>query len=132
MAKHHSPRFLALVEDAKQRIREVSVSEVKRKLDHSEAFHLIDVREGEEWAAGHLPKARHLCKGILERDVETVIPNFDAEVVLYCGGGFRSALAADNMQNMGYRRVFSMAGGWRGWNEAGLPVVKDNEPKPRA
>lgn len=125
MAKHHSPRFLALVEEVRQRIREVSTAEVKRKLDAGENFHLVDVREGEEWAKGHLPQARHLCKGILERDVETAIPDFNAEVVLYCGGGFRSALAADNMQKMGYRRVFSMAGGWREWNEAGLPVVKD-------
>jgi len=125
MAKHHSPRFLVLVEEAKQRIREVSTAEVKRKLDAGENFYLVDVREGEEWANGHLPKARHLCKGILERDVETAIPDFSAEVVLYCGGGFRSALAADNMQEMGYRRVFSMAGGWREWKEAGLPVVKD-------
>jgi len=124
MAKH-SPRFLELVQDAKSRIREVTVADVKGKLDRGETFHLIDVREESEWAADHLPRARHLSKGILERDVEERIPDLKAEIVLYCGGGYRSALAADNLQKMGYTNVWSMAGGIRGWREKGLEVVKE-------
>ena len=123
MAKHHSPRFLALVEDAKKRVREMSVAQLKERLGTG-GFHLVDVREGEEWAAGHIPGAQHLCKGIIERDVETKFPDPNAEIVLYCGGGFRSALAADNLQKMGYTRVLSVAGGWRGWIESGFPVEK--------
>jgi len=118
----HSPGFLRLVEEVKPRIRELSVADVKAKLDSGARFQLIDVREDGEWANGHLPGARHLGKGIIERDIETMIPDRDAEIVLYCGGGFRSALAADNLQKMGYTRVVSMDGGWRGWTEAGLPV----------
>ena len=124
MAKHHSPRFLAIVDDAKTRIQETSSLELKRKLETDSNFHLIDVREADEYSAGHLPRARHLCKEILERDMETIVPDFDAEVVLYCGGGFRSALAADNLQKMGYRRMLSLAEGWRRWQEAGFPVEK--------
>ena len=86
----------------------------------------MDVREGEEWAAGHLPRAQHLCKGILERDIETTVPDFDAEIVLCCGGGYRSALSADNLQKMGYKRVMSLAGGWRAWVEAGFPTSKES------
>ena len=123
MAKH-TPRFLKLVEDAKSRIRELTVDDVKEKLDRGERFHLIDVREESEWAKGHLPRAEHLGKGIIERDVESRIPDNGAEIVLYCGGGFRSALAADALQKMGYTNVASMDGGWRGWNDAGLPVEK--------
>lgn len=124
MAKHHSPGFLALVEDAKKRVKEISAAELKHKLDNGEEFHLVDVRETEEWAAGHLPRAQHFCKGIIERDIETAIPDPNAEIVLYCGGGFRSALSADNLQKMGYKCVLSLAGGWRGWTEAGLPTEK--------
>ena len=119
---HHSPRFLDLVVDAKRRIREVTVEDVKRMLDAAEPFHLIDVREEGEWANGHLPAAHHLCKGIIERDIEIAFPDRDARLVLYCGGGFRSALAADNLQKMGYADVASMDGGWRGWVEAGYPA----------
>ena len=118
----HSPGFLHLVEDALARVREVSCAEVVRRLDAGERFELIDVREHEEWARGHLPRARHLCKGILERDIETLVPDVAAPIVLYCGGGYRSALAADALQKMGYRNVFSMDGGIRGWREAGLPL----------
>ncbi len=125
MAKKHSPRFLALVADAKTRIREISVTELKEKLARGDSFHLVDVREESEWSAGHIPGARHLSKGILERDIEAAVPETSAEIVLYCGGGFRSALAADNLQKMGYTHVFSLAGGWRAWCEAGYPVVKD-------
>lgn len=120
----HSPGFLRLVAEVKQRIREVTVSDVKAMLDRGDAFTLIDVREASEWAAGHLPRARHLCKGVIERDIEATIPDHHAPMVLYCGGGFRSALATDNLQKMGYTNVVSMDGGWRGWTEAGLPVDK--------
>ena len=120
----HSERFLRIVNDAKARIREIGIAEVKRKLDAGPYFHLVDVREESEWSKGRLPGALHLGKGVLERDVEKAIPDLDAEIVLYCGGGFRSALAADNLQKMGYSRVFSMDGGWRAWNEAGFPVQK--------
>ncbi len=121
----HSPGFLKLVEDAKQRVRVTDIHEVKRRLDANETFHLVDVREESEWARGRLPGAIHLSKGIIERDVEQKFPDKDAPLVLYCGGGFRSALAADNVQKMGYTNVLSMDGGWRGWTEAGLPVEKD-------
>ena len=120
----HGPGFLRVVDDAKRRIREVTIADVKAMLDQGERFHLVDVREDSEWANGHLPTAQHLCKGIIERDIEETIPDHDAPIVLYCGGGFRSALAADTVQKMGYTNVASMDGGWRGWTEAGLPVVK--------
>ena len=123
MAKH-TPGFLKIVNDAKSRIRELTVVDVKGKLDRGEKFHLVDVREESEWAKGHLPGAEHLGKGIIERDIETHIPETGAEIILYCGGGFRSALAADALQKMGYTNVWSMDGGWRGWNENNLPVEK--------
>ena len=121
MAKH-SPRFLQLVNDAKRNIRELSVDDVKAKLDRGERFHLVDVREESEWAKGHLPRAEHLGKGIIERDIETRIPDTNAEIILYCGGGFRSALAAENLRKMGYSNTVSMDGGWRGWNEKHYPT----------
>jgi rhodanese-related sulfurtransferase len=125
MAKHHSPRFLQLVQDARKRVRELTVDQVKAKLDRGERFHLVDVREESEYARDHLPGAVHLGKGIIERDVEERIPDPAAEVVLYCGGGFRSALAADNLQKMGYTNVISMDGGIRGWRDKGYPLTKD-------
>jgi rhodanese-related sulfurtransferase len=118
----HGPGFLALVEDARTRIEEVSCAAVARMLDTGEPMELVDVREHEEWTRGHLPRARHLCKGIIERDVETAIPDRDAPIVLYCGGGYRSALAADALQKMGYRNVLSMDGGWKRWKELGYPT----------
>jgi len=121
----HAPGFLRLVEDAKIRIRQTNVRDVKRRLDAKEEFTLIDVREESEWAKGHLPGAVHLCKGIIERDIENAVPARSTPLVLYCGGGYRSALAADNLQKMGYTNVISMDGGWRGWSEAGFPTVKD-------
>jgi len=128
MAHQHSPGFLKLVEETKGRITEISAEDMKRKLDWTDTlhpdFHLIDVREAEEYAAGRIPGARHFCKGIIERDIETAIPDLNADVVLYCGGGFRSALAADNLQKMGYTRVRSLAGGWRGWLDANYPISK--------
>lgn len=119
MGKQHAPGFLRLVEDAKRRVRELTVNDVKRKLDAGEKFQLIDVREDHEWEKGHLPRATHLGKGIIERDIEGVITDRNAEIVCYCGGGFRSAMVADNLQKMGYTNVWSMDGGWRGWAEAG-------------
>src|SRR5712692_1896648 len=109
--KHHSPAFLKLVEEAKARVRETNVPEVKQRLDRGDKFHLVDVREESEWARGRLPGAMHLSKGIIERAIETAIPDHAAPIVLYCGGGYRSALAADNLQKMGYTNVLSMDGG---------------------
>jgi rhodanese-related sulfurtransferase len=121
----HSPGFLRLVDDAKSRVREVSVEETRRKLETGKA-QVIDVREESEWAAGHVRGAEHLGKGVIERDIEARVPDKNAEIILYCGGGFRAALSADALQKMGYRNVTSMAGGWRAWQEAGGPV----EPGP--
>jgi rhodanese-related sulfurtransferase len=125
MAKHHSPRFLQLVQDARKRVKELTVDQVKAKLDRGEKFHLVDVREESEFARDHVPGAVHLGKGVIERDVEGRLPDTTAEIVLYCGGGFRSALAADNLQKMGYTNVISMDGGIRGWREKGYPLTKD-------
>lgn len=126
MAGHqHSPRFLQIVNDAKGRVRETDVDDIKARLDRGDKFTLIDVREESEYAKDHLPKAKHLGKGIIERDIETAIPDPSAPIVLYCGGGFRSALAADNLQKMGYSNVISMDGGIREWREKGYPLVKD-------
>ena len=124
MAHQHSPQFLILVEEAKARIREMDASGLLQKLPQKGSFRLLDVREAEEYAAGRIPGSEHLCKGIIERDIETAVPDPNAEIVLYCGGGFRSALAADSLQKMGYKRVWSLAGGWRGWLEAGFPTEK--------
>jgi len=121
-AMKHSPAFLKLVDEARRRVHEVSVADVKAMLDRGERFHLLDVREESEWANGHLPRAQHLSKGIIERDIEQLIPDAAAPIVLYCGGGFRSALAADNLRAMGYRNVSSMDGGWREWTAAALPI----------
>jgi rhodanese-related sulfurtransferase len=124
MAHKHSPRFLKIVEDTRKRVREVTVDEVKSKLDRGEKFLLIDVREESEFGADHLPGAIHLGKGIIERDIEERVPDQNTPMVLYCGGGFRSALAADNLQKMGYTQVLSMDGGIRGWREKGLALTK--------
>jgi rhodanese-related sulfurtransferase len=120
----HSTGFLNLVNDAKKRVKETNVAAVKARLDKGEKVNLVDVREDNEFAKGHIPGATHLSKGIIERDIEKTFPDRDAELILYCGGGFRSALAADNLQKMGYQNVISMDGGWRGWNEAGGKVEK--------
>jgi rhodanese-related sulfurtransferase len=120
----HSPAFLKIVEDAKSRIQEADFRDIKRRLDTRDKITLVDVREESEWAQGHLPGAVHLGKGVIERDVEQAFPDKDAPLVLYCGGGYRSALAADNLQKMGYTNVISMDGGWRGWTDAGFPVEK--------
>jgi rhodanese-related sulfurtransferase len=124
MAKQHSPEFLKLVQDAKMRVKECTVDDVRRRRDAGEKFLLVDVREESEWAAGHASGAIHMSKGTIERDIETKVPDKGAPLVLYCGGGFRSALAADNLQKMGYANVISMDGGWRAWAQAGLPVER--------
>jgi len=120
----HSNRFLALVNEARKRIRETTVQEVKKRMDAGERLLLVDVREESEVARGRIPGALHLGKGVIERDVEKTIPDTDAEIILYCGGGFRSALAAENLQRMGYKNAVSMDGGWRGWTENGYPTQK--------
>jgi rhodanese-related sulfurtransferase len=124
MAPQHSPRFLEIVENARQRIHETNVDEVKAKLDRGEKFLLVDVREDSEYAKDHLPGATHLGKGIIERDIEERVPDPKTPIVLYCGGGYRSALAADNLQKMGYTNVLSMDGGIRGWREKGYPLTQ--------
>lgn len=124
MGKQHAPGFLAIVTDAKSRIRECTIADVTRRSQAGEKFVIVDVREESEYAAGHIPGAIHIGKGVIERDIEAKVPDHSTELVLYCGGGFRSALAADNLQKMGYTAVISMDGGWRGWTQSGLPVEK--------
>jgi rhodanese-related sulfurtransferase len=121
----HSPRFLQVVNDAKSRVKETNVDEVKKKLDRGEKIMLVDVREESEFAKDHLPEAIHLGKGVIERDIEARVPDLNAALVLYCGGGFRSALAADNLQKMGYTNVISMDGGVRGWREKNYPMTRE-------
>jgi rhodanese-related sulfurtransferase len=125
MAQQHPPRFLKIVDDAKKRIRETNVDEVKARLDRGDKFMLVDVREESEFAKDHLPGAIHLGKGVIERDIEQRVPDLNAPLILYCGGGFRSALAADNLQKMGYTNVLSMDGGVRGWREKGFPFTRE-------
>ena len=123
MAQQHSARFLHIVEDAKKRVKEVSIDEVKTRLDRGDKFVLVDVREESEYDKDHLPGAIHLGKGIIERDIEEHVPDLGAPLVLYCGGGYRSALAADSLQKMGYTNVLSMDGGIRGWREKRFPLT---------
>jgi rhodanese-related sulfurtransferase len=125
MAPKHSQRFLKIVDESRKRVRELTVDEVKAKLDRGEKLQLVDVREESEFAKDHLPNAIHLGKGIIERDIEERVPDTSAPLVLYCGGGFRSALAADNLQKMGYTNVISMDGGIRVWREKGFPLTKE-------
>ncbi|HZZ16747.1 MAG TPA: rhodanese-like domain-containing protein [Candidatus Sulfotelmatobacter sp.] len=126
MAQQHPPRFLKIVNDAKTRVRETTVDDIKKKIDGGSKFTLVDVREESEFAKDHLPGAIHLGKGIIERDIEARVPDLNTEIILYCGGGFRSALAADNLQKMGYTDVISMDGGIRDWREKGYPLTKDS------
>jgi rhodanese-related sulfurtransferase len=123
MAHQHSARFLRIVEDAKKRVREVSIEDTKARLDGGDKFVLVDVREESEYAKDHLPGAIHLGKGVIERDIEERVPELNTPIVLYCGGGYRSALAADNLQKMGYTSVLSMDGGIRGWREKHYPLT---------
>ena len=120
----HAPGFLAVVDDAKSRVREVTVAETQARLAANPSAVLVDVREDREWQAGHAAGAVHIGKGVIERDIETTVPDKGTELILYCGGGFRSALSADMLQKMGYRNVTSMAGGWRAWNDAKAPVAQ--------
>jgi rhodanese-related sulfurtransferase len=122
MAHQHPPRFLKIVDDAKKRVRETNVDTVRIRMDRREKFLLVDVREESEYAKDHLPGAIHLGKGVIERDIEAQVPELNTEMILYCGGGFRSALAADNLQKMGYTNVISMDGGIRDWREKGYPL----------
>ena len=122
--KKHSPGFLALVEEARPRVREVTVADALQSVNGGTA-RLIDVREDNEWEEGHAKGADHLSKGIIERDIETVVPDKDAELILYCGGGYRAVLAADALEKMGYTNVASMAGGWRAYVEANAPIDKE-------
>jgi len=121
----HSPQFLKLVNEAKKQVKETNVADVKRRMDSGEKFLLVDVREDNEWEKGHVPGAVHMGRGVIERDIETQVPETSTKMILYCGGGFRSALVADNLQKMGYANVESMDGGWKGWVAAGLPTKKD-------
>jgi rhodanese-related sulfurtransferase len=125
MAHQHSPRFLKIVDDARKRVRETNVDAVKARIDRGDRFLVVDVREESEFAKDHLPGAVHLGKGIIERDIEERVPDLNTEMVLYCGGGFRSALSADNLQKMGYTNVISMDGGIRGWREKGYPLTRE-------
>ena len=121
----HSEGFLKLVNDAKSRIREVTVEQTRKRMDAEPRVKLLDVREDNEWQAGHAAKAEHLGKGIIERDIEQMVPEKSTELILYCGGGYRSALAADVLQQMGYTKVFSMAGGWKAWKDSGAPTTTE-------
>jgi len=120
--KKHNPGFLALVDDAKSRVKQIDIDQYKKM--SSVAHILVDTREDREWDASHAAGAVHLSKGVIERDIETQVPDKSATLVLYCGGGFRSALVADTLQKMGYKNAISLDGGWRAWNEAGLPTEK--------
>lgn len=122
--KQHNPGFVALVEDASRRVRHIDMDEYKRMLDSQAPHLLVDVREESEYAAGHAQGAKHLGKGVIERDIETVVPDKDTTLVLYCGGGYRSMLAGDSIQKMGYPNVISLDGGWRAYQESGLPTEK--------
>jgi len=124
MAHQHSAGFLKIVAEAKKHVQEWDFREVKKRMDAGEKFLLVDVREDNEWERGHIPGAVHMGRGIIERDIEEAVPDHSTPIVLYCGGGFRSALSAENLQKMGYTNVISMDGGWRHWTEAGFPTVK--------
>jgi len=125
MAHQHTPRFLQIVNEAKKNVRETTVDAIKKRMDAGEKLVLVDVREDNEFAKDHLPGAIHLGKGVIERDIEGRVPDINTELVLYCGGGFRSAMAADNLQRMGYKNVISMDGGIREWREKGYPLTRD-------
>lgn len=124
MAHQHSPGFLAIVQAAKRVIREITIDDYRRRAAAGEQFILLDVREDHEWEAGHLPGAAHMSKGVIERDIEQAIPDKNAAIVCQCGGGFRSALVCENLQRMGYTNTWSLAGGYRGWTEQGLPIER--------
>lgn len=126
---YHNPGFLALVNEARSRVRTFSIEEFVAKLQRGDRFVLLDNREDHEWQRGHLPGANHMSKGVIEREIETAIPDKDTPIVCYCGGGYRSVLVCDNLQRMGYTSVVSLDGGWRGWNERGMPCVTPESPR---
>jgi len=126
-AKHHRPGFLSIVDDARKRIHEIDIEEYKRMREAGNAGQLVDVREDHEWQAAHAAGAIHLGKGIIERDIETAFPDKSAKLVLYCGGGYRSALATDNLQKMGYTNVISLDGGWRAIEASGQPLTREGD-----
>jgi rhodanese-related sulfurtransferase len=121
----HSEGFLKLVNDAKTRVREISVTDTQARLAKDQSVLLVDVREDDEWREGHATGAKHLGKGIIERDIEQQVPDKNTELILYCGGGYRSALVADVLQRMGYTNAWSMAGGWKAWKNSGAPTTKN-------
>lgn len=123
-AKHHSPGFLAIVNDAKKRIHEINIEQYLQMRKSGDAGQLVDIREDREWEAAHAAGAVHLSKGVIERDIETAFPDNGTKLVLYCGGGYRSALATDNLQKMGYTNVISLDGGWRAIETSGLPLER--------
>lgn len=127
--RRHHPGFLALVEEARARVRTFSIDEFLERLRRGDRFVLLDTREDHEWSKGHLPGAHHMSKGVIEREIEGAIPDRNTPIVCYCGGGYRSVLACDNLQRMGYTDVLSLDGGWRAWSERGLPTVT---PEPDA
>jgi rhodanese-related sulfurtransferase len=120
--KQHSSRFLKLVDEAKKHIKEITPQTLKNKIDHKEHCILIDVREDHEWSSGHIPTAMHICKGIIERDIEKKIPDVHTEIIVYCSGGYRCALVADSLQNMGYSQVYSLGSGMQGWIDEGYSI----------
>ena len=122
---NHTEGFLQLVDDARTRVREISVADARARLASDDRVRLVDVREDNEWQSGHAAGATHLGRGIIERDIETQVPDKSTELILYCGGGYRSALAADNLQRMGYTHVYSLAGGWTAWQDSGSPVERE-------
>lgn len=122
--KQHSPQFLALVTDAKKRIKEITPDMLNEKIKHREVFRLIDVREDNEWPSGHIPSAIHIGKGVIERDIEKEVPELHTPIVVYCSGGFRCALVADSLQKMGYEHVYSLSTGSQGWLDAGYSLEK--------
>jgi rhodanese-related sulfurtransferase len=126
----HNPGFLALVDEVRKNVRECTIADVKARLDRGDRFHFVDVREDDEFAVDRAAGARHIGRGVIERDIETLVPDRAAEIVLYCGGGFRSALAADNLRRMGYTNVWSMDGGIRAWREAGYPLETPGASRP--
>ena len=123
--KQHNSGFIKIAEEARKMIEEISIDEVNQWMQEKRKFHLVDVREDNEWDAGFIPNAKHIGKGVIERDIETTIPEKNESIVLYCGGGYRSAIAAKALQDMGYQKVLSMAGGFRGWQQSGFPIAQE-------
>jgi len=129
-AHAHSPGFLKLIAEASQRVTTMTIEDYLARCAQGEPFVLVDTREDHEWDAGHLPDAIHLSKGVIERDIEKAVPDLKTTIVAYCGGGYRSVLVCENLQRMGYTHCISLDGGWRGWNQRGLPVATPGSATP--